>query len=798
MIKIARKVKGKIMPLPKKKFSIVTATYNCGRFLDDYFESIVNNDYPNKYIEIVLVDDGSTDNTAEVVAKWQKQTSVEIKYEVIANGGQANARNHGLKHATGDWVTFIDADDFISKNYFAEANYAILNKRGSVVVSMNMKMYYEKSEEIVDNHMLKYRFDYLDRSRIYSLWKDPKFFQLSMSSAFFEMKIIREHQLSVPNIRPQFEDAMFVFEYMLVQDAHQIIFVQEADYYYRRRADMSSTINQSGRNLEKYTTLLETAYLTLLAKYEERFEEIPRFIYETVLYDLNWNVKEFEENQVQLSAEDMAIRKANLQKIFSKIPFSALADARRFWGRHYEIGLNKMFYGNKYPAKALALEFYQTNERVIVRLLAPTTDWKVRADGRLKSIKNFDTRQIDMMMCGEVLFSELYVSLPKTDGNINFYYEGHEVTFEQTPNNFEVKKFQPDSTIIFFDRQEVAGDNAESLYNWFQANKPEYENIHFALNADSPDWDRLAAKGFNMLEYGSDEFEHVYRNADFILTSGLNGDITNYNNLRRVEFQSKAKVIFLQHGIIKDNIATWMKGKKFDWMVATAPFEYEDLIKNYTHTADQVRLTGLPRLDELYDDNQKEIIIHFTWRHEYETYNENQLMKTPYVQKIIAILTNEKLLAELKQYGYKIKLIPHPNMKLLVEGLRKMNLENEFVQIINTGEFTYREVFAKGSLLITDYSSVFFDFSYLNKPVLYIHDDKEQFSASHTYPLTFDYEQNGVGKVCYNINELLDSISENLENDCQLSTIYEQRINKIFKYRDKNNSQRVYEELLKM
>lgn len=87
--------------------SIITPTYNCGRFISQTIDSVLTQTYPNW--EMLIVDDCSTDNTREVVAKYEDP---RIKYHCLdRNSGAAVARNTALKMANGRWIAFLDSDD---------------------------------------------------------------------------------------------------------------------------------------------------------------------------------------------------------------------------------------------------------------------------------------------------------------------------------------------------------------------------------------------------------------------------------------------------------------------------------------------------------------------------------------------------------------------------------------------------------------------------------------------------------------------------------------------------------------
>lgn len=97
------------------KISIVVPVYNSARFLDDLFSSLLDQNLPEENYEIICVNDGSTDNSAEIIEKYAVNHKC-IKVITQENAGQAAARNTGLFKAKGTYVWFVDSDDFIDTN----------------------------------------------------------------------------------------------------------------------------------------------------------------------------------------------------------------------------------------------------------------------------------------------------------------------------------------------------------------------------------------------------------------------------------------------------------------------------------------------------------------------------------------------------------------------------------------------------------------------------------------------------------------------------------------------------------
>ena len=121
--------------------------------------------------------------------------------------------------------------------------------------------------------------------------------------------------------------------------------------------------------------------------------------------------------------------------------------------------------------------------------------------------------------------------------------------------------------------------------------------------------------------------------------------------------------------------------------------------------------------------------------------------------------------------------------------------KNDYVKI-DYDRIRYQTLFNSGSLLITDYSSVAFDFAYLYKPVIYYHySDDYHFDAEHSF---FDYKTMGLGEIANDEDYLIDLIVEYMENDCKIKEEYYNRIKDFYLFTDKNNCKRVYEAIKKI
>lgn len=114
-----------------KKVSIIIPVYNAEKTIEKCISSILKQTY--KDYELLLIDDGSTDNSLKVIKKYSKYKNIRILNQ--ENHGVAYTRNRGIKEATGDYIMFIDNDDFIDSDYIEQHITAILKENSDIVIS---------------------------------------------------------------------------------------------------------------------------------------------------------------------------------------------------------------------------------------------------------------------------------------------------------------------------------------------------------------------------------------------------------------------------------------------------------------------------------------------------------------------------------------------------------------------------------------------------------------------------------------------------------------------------------------
>lgn len=805
-----------------QQYTVVSAVYNVEKYLNDYFSSLTKQSLNfKKHIQLILVDDGSTDRSAEIIKQWQAKFPKNIHYFYKENGGQASARNLGLQHVETEWVTFIDPDDFVSPDYFYKTD-TFLSKNANIsIVGCPLAFYFEDKDMVKDTHPLKYRFAKGDVVFPLSNLKDH--LQLSASTAFFKIDNIRNAHIYFDEaMKPSFEDAKFVTDYILNTDlSTNAAFLSKISYFYRKRSDGSSTLDGAWQNPLLFSRVIEKGCIEILKTAKKKFGNIPEHIQRIVLYHIIWYFGRIVNKPAALSHLNEEQKKhfiALLHEMFSYIDEKTILRFNLagtwFFQKVALLGLFK----NTAPKSQIAYieDFDLKKKQILVKYFSnfPIIEqWMING----KEIFPKYQKEVVYDFLGSLYTKEYRTWLPCHDmGDLELFLAGKKAKltfsgkqFDKLPIETVFTSFKQKSTVksndwILMDRDNQADDNAEHLYRYISENHPE-QDIYFALKKTSSDWKRLEQDGFNLLEFGSSAFESKLKDCAKIISSHVDGYITHYfkdNSLLDKDY------VFLQHGIIKDNLSGWLNTKKIACFVTATNPEYHSIVDNttaYKFGKKEVKLTGLPRYDRLLINNNtksKQILIMPTWRSSIvgtyisgtERIRNPDFMKTNYARHWHGFM-NHAILKELNDQGYQIVFAPHPSIQ---EYMDEFTVP-DFIKIYSYSEGNIQSVFQNTSILITDYSSVAFDVAYLNKAILYYQFDYDEVfsSGNHTYQKGyFDYNRDGFGAVAYNETELLAALKDLVDNQAKVPDLYQTRIDKTFQFRDSNNCERVYQAIL--
>lgn len=345
-----------------------------------------------------------------------------------------------------------------------------------------------------------------------------------------------------------------------------------------------------------------------------------------------------------------------------------------------------------------------------------------------------------------------------------------------------------------------AQDNGYYFFDYCYKNN-KHENFYYIIKEDSADIEVLKDKKDKLLYFMSFKYM-VYMFAAKLLVASESKvhsfDIRIQKGLLRNSLRKK-NLVFLQHGVIalKRVDYGFKKTKNNAVSLFEVCSEYEkDIIKNiFGYSEKEIMLTGLARWDVLEDKATKEkrkIFMMPTWRSWMDGILKEDFFKSDYYNRYKAIFDSEELKKLLKVNNIELHFVLHP--KFLAYSNEFISDSDEIV-IHQFGEIKVNEYLMESSLLITDYSSISWDMYYQGKPVIFYQFDIEEYNLYEGSYMNFEEEI--FGDITYELDDLIKQIRYYIEQDFQEKERYKNMRPLYFEYEDKNNSQRIYEAIMK-
>lgn len=877
----------------KYKFSVVIPVYNVEEYLRETLESVICQDIGFKEnIQVILVNDGSTDKSGSICEEYRKQYPENIIYMEQENRGVSAARNHGAEQVQGKYVNFLDSDDIWTANSF-RAVYEFFEKRYDKIDLVSCPQKFFEARE--DYHWLWFKYE--NGSRIIDVLDKYNYIQMHVTASFVKAEVLKKHVFD-ENLKFA-EDSKFVNSVILDKLKYGV--VADALHLYRKRVNASSAIQNKGVSREWYLDTPRHYYLEIIKESMEKYGTVILYIQYLILYDFQWRLR--DDLTRILTEEEQSWYEDCLKEMLAYMDDDLICHLDKMYAEHkiyalslkYQEDIRKklkyrrgsLYFNNikiySLQAKSLlsvdVLDVHNGRLYLSGRIWCPFADdiriylegdngkkYKIvsRPAGFRKAvifgreIMRVRGFQIELPLDGVSFYEaygcyknmkpqKLYIRagkfshLSQNVKELYFHKEGYMVSYEEAngrivlgkkhllshlgkelallwrclrDKKYEiagyrvlshlVKPFLRKERWIVMERINVAGDNAEHFYKYLKQHEEKDIKSFFTISEDSVDYEKMRRVG-KVLPFRKFRYKLNVLLAKNIISSQGEDNIFNPwdEDSEYIRDLYKYHFVFLQHGIIKDDLSQWLNqfNKNLQMFVTSAKPEYESILEgDYFYDKSVVKLTGLPRYDNLKQDiiPEKSILILPTWRaalacrlnNDTGERIYNPLFKdSEFFRFYNRLINDERLIEVLKRNGYTGKFFLHTHHKVQLKDFT----DNETIRIMRDG-IDYQEEFQKNALMLTDFSSVAFDFAYLKKPVIYTHFDIDTFFQGQVYSQGyFDYERDGLGPVCYDYETTIQTIINAVENGCQLEKVYDERGNHFYNWFDNNNCKRVYD-----
>lgn len=263
-------------------YSIIVPVYNSDIYINRCIESILNQTYNN--FEIIIIDDGSTDNTGVLCTKMSKQNN-KIKYIYQENSGVSKARNRGILESKGQYITFIDADDYIEKNTLESINDILATNDIDIIkysYYKETKLFRKMYKFSIDTNRIIHKIDY--KTSIYPYILST--YDLSnVWNAFYKRNIITGNLFD--ESLKYAEDFKFMCD--CLKKSQSIYLINKPLYHYVYNKNSAINSHMEEKVVKKYRdNIVAIYYISKLFGIDNRYIELKKIeLLNDVLIEMN-------------------------------------------------------------------------------------------------------------------------------------------------------------------------------------------------------------------------------------------------------------------------------------------------------------------------------------------------------------------------------------------------------------------------------------------------------------------------------------------------------------------------------
>lgn len=276
--------------------TIILPIYNVEKYLEESLRSILNQSY--KDYELIVVDDGSTDKSLKILNKYKSKFN-KIKIFTQDNRGVSEARNLALSHVKGDYILFVDSDDFLKKDMVEKMVLKAKESQSDIVIS-NYCLYYEENKfykALIDmpKAITYSSFQVIDMILKYK-------FQGQLWNKLFKYSLLKENNFTFEEGR-YIQDIFPVFK--VISKAKKITYIDDELYFYRQRE--GSTVHKRNKKLTEDYYHAMTSIINFIEKNKIEVNKnslktfksyvFSYFIYHYTNEDLNNNYRRFKKSK---------------------------------------------------------------------------------------------------------------------------------------------------------------------------------------------------------------------------------------------------------------------------------------------------------------------------------------------------------------------------------------------------------------------------------------------------------------------------------------------------------------------
>lgn len=740
------------------KVSVIIPIYNVEKYLKRSMDSLANQTM--KDLEFICIDDCSTDNSLKILKEYETKDS---RFKVITsdvNCGTAAAKNKGLKVAIGEYIGFIDPDDNIDLNYYEEL-YKKAKEEDFDVVKCLLKTIELNGDVSLStlNNKIKQEGKY--------------FFSYEWTSAIYKSSIIFENNISFNEELIRGEDTLFLNN--IIFKTKKLGFIDNVFYYYYRRKNSLNYEKVSLENVKSGIIAIDMILDNFNKSnlYSENREDYIKFYAHFLCGFIDTNLYRCEDikafSLISQGVIDGYHKCKNIEDLRKVFMFKNIIE---FIDKKDTQSLVKYF--SKYHS-------YED-------FLFPTTFVE-----KIFSVKNQYINNIKRKVI-TVLGIKIKIKL-KINTELSIIKK-----IKRNANNEKANAF------LLYDC--LIDPNIENIdaYTFFLYLQSINENAYYLICEESALYQKLLASGKtkNIIPINQsiierpEEFLNIIHKilikTKYILTSF--GELPPVTETLFYEFPQWTYV-FIQHGVtyLKESVlkTQYLHPNQYNKILVTSDKEIE-LFKKYSFPEDCLVKGGFPRWDNLskmIKNKDNSILFMFTYRQYQKDFSQSL-----YLKNINNLLNNKNLLEFCSQNNTSLYFAPHhANVHI---NKTTITANNNYITNIKADNIS--QYIKKCSCLVTDFSSVSFDFMLQNKPVLYYIPDKDDINLPSQEKFNIEKieeKRHNLYNFCNTEEELIERLKYYINNDFQLEDNIKENYSSFFAVKN-NCCEDLYKKLKKI
>lgn len=247
------------------KVSIIVPVYNVENYLTKCLDSLVNQSFQN--IEILVVNDGSKDRSEDIIKEYSQKYPEKIKAFTKENGGLSDARNFGLDRATGDYIGFVDSDDYVTETMFEEM-LLLAEKHQAKMVICNIQKVDQNGGITQKLTQIPHMPEEIDLEKNFSVFSDISYFACNK---LFKKELFHQKRFKKG---VHFEDIQLIPQLLL--ECKKIAQTQNYHYQYLERTD-SITKTHTEKGLDMLKAVADVENIFNESQYTHKRKELKNF-----------------------------------------------------------------------------------------------------------------------------------------------------------------------------------------------------------------------------------------------------------------------------------------------------------------------------------------------------------------------------------------------------------------------------------------------------------------------------------------------------------------------------------------